>query len=160
MMQVEEDAFVDDGPRLSSGAAPGDAFLMGDSDDGERWDLGGRKVATSMERRPRPQQASAKRQLPQERLLPMNGQLLDDGRVGSLVVAAMPVCPPLNIRLRTTPLRELQIRPRWALVCTEDTIIQYYGTLRRTSATHATSGALTVRNRHELPQCQYFDKDF
>ena len=90
----------------------------------------------------------------------MNGQLFDDGRVGSLVVAAMPVCPPLNIRLRTTPLRELQIRPRWAGVCTEDTIIQYYGTLRRTSATHASSGALTVRNKHELPQCLYFDKDF
>ena len=62
MMQVEEDAFVDDGPRLSSGAAPGDAFLMGDSDDGERWELGGRQVATSIkEHRPRPEQASAKR---------------------------------------------------------------------------------------------------
>ena len=90
----------------------------------------------------------------------MNGQLFDEGRVESLVVGAMPVCPPLNIRLRTTPLRELQIRPRWACVCTEDTIIQYYGTLRRTSATHASSGALTDRNKHELPQCLYFDADF
>ena len=97
MMQV---ASENEEPRLSSGAAPGDAFLMGDPNDGERWDLGGRKVATSMERRPRSQQASAKRWLPQERLLPMNGQLFDEGRVESLVVGAMPVCPPLNIRLQ------------------------------------------------------------
>ena len=80
MMQVEEDAFVDHGPRPSSGAAPDDAFLVGESDDGERWELGGRQVATSIkERRPRPEQAWAKRQLPQERLLPMNGQLFDEG---------------------------------------------------------------------------------
>ena len=90
----------------------------------------------------------------------MNGQLFDNGCVESLVIGALPVCPPLNICLRPTPLRELQIQPRWAPLCKEDTVIQYYGTLRRISATHASSGALTERNKHELPQCLYFDADF
>lgn len=39
-------------------------------------------------------------------------------------------------------------------------MVRYYGTLRAFPATHYSSGVLTDRNKHELPQCLYCDDAF
>ncbi len=62
---------------------------------------------------------------------------------------------PINIRLRPHPLGEVQAKPRWARVREADHAVRYYGTLRAFPATHYSSGVLTDRSKHELPQCLY-----
>lgn len=55
--------------------------------------------------------------------------------------SVLPRAPRLGILLRPTPLSKLQVMPRWARSWEEDPNIGFYGTLRRISATHHSSGA-------------------
>ena len=100
-----------------------------------------------------------KRQRHSSPRFPVHGEFVT-GRVEPLVLGPMPNAPRLGIRLRPTPLAELQVQPRWARVREEEHTVGVYGTPRRISATHCTSGAMTDRNKHELPQCLYFDETF
>lgn len=163
-----EDAAEAGGMLLSDGGsdvAAGDSALCipaGSSDGGlslpasESDDLGGHSGLGGADG-PSSGRARRKRRRPS---FPSCGQRVDN-IVGPISIGTLPlVDSSVNICLRHSPMSGLQISPRWARLCDTDHVVRVYGTLRRISATHCCSGALTDRNKHELPQCVYFDDEF
>ena len=99
-------------------------------------------------------------QCPRSQALPQFGQCMA-GTIQGLTLPALPRAPPLRIELAHVPVGPHLVLSRWAELLREGChTINAYGTLRRFPATHMTSGVVTRRNKHELPQCLFFDPCF
>lgn len=93
-------------------------------------------------------------------VLPDFGFLVQ-GVVASFSAPLLPATAPLNIKLSMEGLEPVPQQACWAqqLGQSEQHVAKYYGTPRPFPATHYTSGVLTTRNKHELPQCLFFDPE-